>query len=807
MIKSSNKMLLDEDDSFNYKSLFLRMLDYWYWFFISFIISIIAGYLFIKYVPAVYEVSTTLMVENTTPSFSTERILEEMNLFSPQKNILNEKVIIQSYSTIKATLKKLDYTVEYRGYNGYSYTELYNENCPFLVIRDSLVDQLINADFYINILSDNKFSLQCNVEEASLFSYKEEKGKQKIENFSFNKTFHFNETIKSNYFKFKIIKNPNFNSEIDDFSHYVFHFSDLNSLTLKYREALKVNLLEKGIDVLIISLQSENIPKAADFLNELTKVYINYKLAKKNIIATNTIEFIDNQLISITDSLLLAENTLQNYRSNSKIIDMSFQTQKLFDMITKYEQDKAVLITQQKYYEYLKQTLEKNDELNNLIIPSTVGVQDENLNKMVIELTELSSKRLNLLYQAQTKSSIILSLENKIKNMKQLLLNNVESIIEASNISMQNINDQIKRLNEESKKLPKAQQKLFGFERKYNLSNEIYNFLMQKRAEAQIAKASNTADSEVIDKARYDVFEKKSVKYRQIFLISILLGLILPFLGIFFLETVQDHIVIRKDIEKITTVPIVSGIIQDKKQITKVFLKYPKSAVAESFRSFYANLQYFTKGQKNSVILISSSMPKEGKTFTSINLASVFASFGKRTCLLSFDLRLPKVHNAFNIENNKGLSTFLINETPAESIIHKTEFENLFIIPSGPVPPNPVELIASENTMQLFNYLKANFDTVIIDTPPIGVVADGLLLAQYSDINIHIVRQNYTKKKALKIVIRELQDNNIKNVSILFNGIKQSKLYGYDYGYGYGYDKGYEYFKEKKEKWWKKFKS
>lgn len=788
-----------KEDSFNYTALLLRLLDYWYLFVVSVILALACGYFYNKFNSPLYEVSTTIMIENESPSFSSERILEEMGLFSQHRNILNEKIILQSYDVVSETLRQMDYVVTYYLDHGYRLTELYRNN-PFIVILDSLSPQIVNIPFEIEFVSDNKFLLKVRGNEFKLYSYLKQSYLEEINNkIDFSGKYAFGSTISNSSFGFKIL--PNINNDLNSIKagdKYKFIFNNLNELTLKHKKILKIDLFEKDVDVFVISIQGYNIEKITDFLNRLTTVYIVKKLGKKNAIANNTIRFIDNQLFSITDSLTDAENQLQNFRSSSKMMHVTFQTEELFDHLSELEREKAVLLSQRRYFDYALKTIKEGENLDNMMIPSTLGIADANLNTLISELIELSSRKMTLSSNTSEKSQAIINIELHIESIIKLITNELNSLIDVSEISLRNLEDQISKLEDEVEKLPETQQKLLGYERQFTLNNEIYNFLMEKRAEAQIAKASNTPDSEIIEAARSDVFKKKSMKFSQVLAIAFLLGLFIPGLGISLVIILKDIIIMRQDIEELTDTPIVGSILLSKYESLNAFIEKPNSPYAESLRSFYTNLQYFTKGKEQQVILLSSSMPKEGKTFNSINLASVYASFGKKTCLLSFDLRLAKVHKAFNIQSNQGLSTYLINLSKLEDIIFPSGIDNLDIIPAGPVPPNPVELIASERTEELFHTLKKDYKCVIIDSPPLGVVADALILSKYSDINVIVTRQNYTRKKVLSSVIKELDANGIKNRAILFNGIKQSRFSGYGYSYGYGY------YKEEKEFWIKR---
>jgi len=793
--------IFSDEGSIDFIALALRMVKYWYFFGLSLIIALTSSYFYTRYNASIYEASTTLMIQSDGVKSSSDRVLEGMDLFSKKKNIMNEKIILQSFPTILETIKKLDFKVSYFEYNGYVYTEMYNSS-PFIVEFDTSSLQPINVYFEIESVNENEFIIRSAAESKNLYSFSSFSVENTGVSFSLKQRRHYDDRIKSDNFNFKIRKNIFSNGGFYPGFKYFFTFNDINQLALRYKSAVQVNELQKGVDVLVITLRDNNVNKITDFLNELTSVYITRDLDRKNSMANNTIKFIDNQLVNISDSLFFAENRLQDFRSSNKIMDMDFQSQQLFTKLAEHQTEKAVLISKKEYYQYLINSINGMVSIEDLMVPSTIGINDPTLNKLVSDLLDLNTQRLALKSNAMEKSPSVINIERKIADIKKLILQNLANIVEVNNLSLQDVNSKLDKLEEEARKLPQKQQKLFGFEREFKLNDAIYTFLLQKRAEAQIAKASNLPDCEVIDAARNDVFTKKSTKYTQIYLVGLLIGLLVPGILIYVDFSLKNHILIRKDIERITKIPIVGGIIQYHKPVVKVFVENPKSTIAESFRSFYTNLQYFIKGKAQQVVLVTSSMPKEGKTFNSINLASVYASFGKKTCLLSFDLRLAKVHKAFDISGEIGISNYLINYCTLDDIIFTSGIQNLDIIPAGPVPPNPVELIASSRTEELFATLKQRYECIIIDSPPVGVVADALLLARFSDVSVIVVRQNYTRKKVLTQVIKELAANDINKTAILFNGIKETGIYGYAYGYGYGY--GYGYYKDEKEKWWRK---
>ncbi len=801
-----------QDDSIDLVAIFFRLLSFWYLFGIAIIIAFAGAYLFTKFNKSIYEVKTTILVDEKNKTITPEDFMGEMGLFSDNKNILNEKVLLKSYSLIRKTIDELNLYVSYYQDHNYISKQMYR-SAPFIVVFDSTHVQPVGIKIYVSFKNDSTLQIEAD-DKGDIYHYGSEKIFFAQKDINLKQTLHFEDSIQNKIANFKIIKNPEFDyqnniNEDENYldKEYYFTFQNPNNLTLEFKKSLKVALLEEDLTVFQLSLEGPNIPKMVNFLNCLTKVYIRNNLEKKNKTASNTVKFIDNQLSSISDSLQFAENRLEQFRSTHKIVDVSFQAQELFMQMKELENEKAILLTKMKYYKHLKKSIEKKSDIDDLIAPSTMGIDDPLLNKLVIELTELNSKLKSLSYNTKEKSQTVKTIEYKIKNAKKLLLENVDNIISTTMLSLKEVENRLYQLEQKVTKLPQTERMLFGIERKFKLNDAVYTYLLEKRAEAQIARASNIPDSEVIDAARPDVSEKISTRHRQIYLIAFLIGLILPAAGIFIVDAIRNQIITKKDIEQITDLPVLGHIIHNPHKKDIVFAEQPNSIIAESFRNIRTNLQFFSRGTNKQTILLTSSLTGEGKTFNAINLASAFALYGKKTLLMGFDFRKATIHEYFNLTNKTGITSYLINDVDFKDIIQKTEISNLDVMVSGISPPNPAELIASTATKELFDKVKKQYDCIIIDTPPVGAVTDAMLLTEFSDINIYVARQKFTSKKVFSSIIDNIKKNEINNLCILINDVKISDLmlrYGYNYGYSYHY--GYEYKNKKKKAFWSKLK-
>jgi capsular exopolysaccharide synthesis family protein len=418
-----------------------------------------------------------------------------------------------------------------------------------------------------------------------------------------------------------------------------------------------------------------------------------------------------------------------------------------------------------------------------------MGITDPGLTKLVADLAEQQgqfySKNLG------EKNPLQSQLAQKVRNIKESLKEILNGLKRSNNLAMSEVSDQIRTVNAQATALPVTERQLLGIERKYKLNDQLYTFLLEKRAGAQIQKASNMPDNEIIDTSDADAMPVKPKKH-NIYLIALMGGIGFPLFWILIVDIFNNTVREDDDIKRIADIPIAGHIPHTITKKNLVVLDEPDSRVAEAFRSLRSRMQFFTKETKSPIILVTSTMPGEGKTFTAINLASVYSLIGKKTVILGFDLRKPKIYTDFGIDNDHGISSWLIGKDKLEDIINVTRFENLSIITAGPVPPNPSELIASKKTEELLKLLKQRYDYIIIDSAPIGIISDTVHLSALADTCILIVRQKITLKDLLEDTVKELKSSDINSLSVVMNDYgPEYKRYGYGgkYSYNYGKDK------------------
>jgi len=384
-------------------------------------------------------------------------------------------------------------------------------------------------------------------------------------------------------------------------------------------------------------------------------------------------------------------------------------------------------------------------------------------------------------------------MNSKIEEARAALSENVKSCITNVNRVLSDIDSRISSVESELNRLPGTERRLINIQRKFDLNNTVYTYMLEKRSEAGIARASNVSGSRIIDKA--EAFNSARIKptERKNYLFAILFGILVPGIYIFLIDQLHNKILDKKDIEKGTQVPIIGYIGHSSSKDAIPVAARPGSSLSESFRTIRTNLKYYFNQEKKAVISITSTISGEGKTFISLNLAAILAMVGRKTLLVGVDLRKPKLDKLLGKGTESGLSTYLIGETTFEDLVQKTDVENLFFVPTGPTPPNPAELLETEKMNEFIKRARKEYDFIVLDTPPIGIVSDAMLLGSYADMNIFVIRQRFSFKSTLELIQNIFKKKGLKNLTIAVNDINISGYYGYGLRYGYGFYEGYGY--------------
>jgi len=752
----------------NIRKILMMMLKNWYFYLFGILLSIGGAYFYLKYKIPTYYVDTTILIgEEGTTAGAQEDMLQGFALRPGVQNLDNQLLIVRSYSMIRKAVEELPFEIDV-------YRKGYRSQASFYPMSPIRVEPGEDGPPY-----DSEFIFQYNIEEEK-FHMKTSRHSR----YYLDSLFTFGQRIEVDGGSFTIHPQP----ELEDIymagGKIYIRFYDKVRLTELYMNRLMVDAATRDGSIISLSLVGPNRIKDVIFLDKLTEVYINNNLDKKNQEALRITEFINAQLGDVQDSLKVTERNLMNFRSTNMIMDVSAQAQQILDQTVMLENEEARLTLERTYYNYLEGYLVQDDNDKAPISPASMGIIDPLLVNLMQELAGLQAEYFSNV--AGERNPLQGQLEMRIRNTKNSIRETLQGIKLANQMALDKTNEQINRINAEAKGLPIKERQLLGFERKFNLNNTLYTFLLERRAESQIQSASNTPDNELVDPARAE--GPVSPIAQLVFAFAFAFSLGIPTVFIILKEVINNKITCEEDLKLITQLPAVAHFPHSRLSYNTVVLNEPDSRISESFRSLRTRMDFFTRDIKCPIIVLTSSVPGEGKTFAAINMASAYSLAGKKTLLIGLDLRRPMLAKSFDLNNEIGLTDYLIGKKKLNEVIQESPFENLSIISSGPVPPNPGELASSEKVREMFMQFKEQYDYIIVDSPPIGVVSDIYLAASLADSVLMMVRHDYTKKNVLSATLAEVQFNGIGNLSLLVNDVKAlGSSYRYAYKYKYDY--------------------
>lgn len=776
-------------EGIDFRRYFSLFISNWYWFAIALFVTLAIAYGVNRWGEEIYTVHSTMLIsdEQYGGGFAEmDKIIPGGDIFQPRQNIRNEIGILRSFDLNQRVMYNLpDFHVVYTavGRRGIAESRMYR-NSPFMVQFDtSAVSFQPGKRVDIKILSPEKYLMT-------------------IESDGYEAEHSFGEKFSQFGFDFTIVPRYSGVSPFDPSgsNRYYFYIAIPPALANSYRSRLSAEPIEEEATLVTLTISGLVPEQEADYLNQLMEDYKNLGLEWKNEAADNTIKFIDEQLGFISQSLSSAEDNMENFRQTNRFVDLTTEGNLVLQRLEKYEMEKNTLNLQMQYYEYLKDYLVSRDESGMIVSPSVMGVSDPLLFRLIEELSalQLQQKKVGFVVNEDLPASGLIT--SNVERARAALLENVNNSINQLKISFRDVEARIAEVEKQLGRLPGTERRLIQIQRNFDLNNTVYNFLLEKKAEAGIARASRVSDSRIIDRAEaYNAIRVKP-RTRQNYMMALILGLLLPAIAIVIIDLLNNKVIDKKDIERATKAPILGFISHNGHGSELPVAEKPGSTLAESFRSIRTSLKYFMPDDRPAVIAITSTISGEGKTFVAVNMASIVSMLGKKTLLVGLDLRKPRIHRILGLHNNDGMSTLLSGNSKFDDIIQKTSVENLWFASAGPVPPNPAELIERKNMDEFLEKAKKQFDYIIIDTPPAAVVTDALVLAGRADMTLFVVRQRYTTKSTLNLIDEIYRNREIKNPGVIVNDISMSGYYGYGLrygytmGYAYGYNYGYKYY-------------
>lgn len=788
MLDIKDFSIFENHSNFDFKGFLLKILSYWKWFLASLIIAFTIAYQVNIRKEKIYSMQTMVSIKEERNPFFTSNTSLVFNWGGVSDQVNGISTIIQSRSHNELVVDKLQFYIDYLTQGKYNLVDSYGA-VPFYVNIDKSKGQLANTLISIKFLSANEYEIRIPFENnsVSLITYSNNTySNTAVQPTEFVKKYKVGEQVSLPFLNWKLQINDN--PGMYTGNEYFVKFNDFDGTVSGYR-GVNASSDDKGGSILTLSMQGTNKARMVEYLNATVKMLIKLQLDGKNQFANNTIRFIDSTLVAMESQLKETGSELKTFRKDKNIYEIEGGGEKVSDKIMDFDVERDQVTRKIAYYNSLKSYLNNSVDYSRLPAPSVAGIEDPNVVVNVSKLIALSTQRSEMAYAVKS-DKIFKDFDNQMQAVKNVLLENIASAKGSLLTDLAMVNSKIGQAESTVKRLPEQQQELLKIQRKYDLSDNIYNEFLKKRNEAEIVKASNLSDLHFIDPAKDIggglIGPKTSVNY----ILALFLGTLIPLLFIFGIFFVNNSIQNTEDISKLTQIPLIGVIGVNKDSLNLAVFDKPKSALSEAFRTIRSSLQFLYKKQQVSgskTLMITSSISGEGKTFCSINIATVFALSEKKTVIIGLDLRKPRLADEFNLKNQIGVVNYLIKQNSLAEIINPTQIPNLDVILSGPIPPNPSELILSDAMRDLILELKQQYDYIILDTPPVGLVSDALELAQFADVTLYIVRQNYTKKDMITLLNTRVQRGELANASIILNGYENKAKYGTAYGYGYGY--------------------
>lgn len=742
--------------------------------------SAVASYVYSYKLTDIYAARTQVLLKSDEANNYQQQMFQGLGLSSPSntyEKVANEIRIIKSSNLIEKAISKLNLDISYFIVGRLKTVEVY-QSIPFEISVVSLNSSLYERPISLKILDENKAQLNFEVGEETV-----------------TKIIFFDKPYIDSDFSLTVSRK--FYSGGVSGADYQFVVHDRQNLVSKYQSRITAENVDFTA-IVAITVEDEIQERAVTFLDTLSREYIDFTLQSRINVNERTLGYIDKQLDGVTDILNNIENDLESYKQEKSILDLDKEQKDYFEKLTTFENQLTSLKLQYNTLEELsKYIIEGKDQE---FLPPLVYINDEFLKKSISELYSMAVNKNSKLLDATEQSVSVYQEEQKAAFLKNNLLTYITNTKKAVNENIKTISEQIHHSESFIKDIPSKQRQILNIQRKQQVNEKMYLYLLEKKAEAVIARAGIVPETKVIESARSAGIVKPD---RSKILYSFLgAGLIISLMIVFVRNLLYSRIESFDELKALTNFPILGEILQsdNAKDAYLVVDKDPKSAITETFRSIRTNLEYLAPEVKSKVILITSNNPGEGKTFCTINLGSILAKASKKVLIIELDLHKPKVHLGLNMNSDIGVTSILIGKLSARDTILPTSIENMDVILSGPTPPNASELVLSVHLAEMIEYAKSVYDYIIVDTPPVGLISDALVIMKHSDICLFVMNTKFTTKDSVVGAHEIANANKITNLGFVLNGVKRkrSRYYynQYSYGYGYGYGSSYNYGKK-----------
>lgn len=749
-----------------------RYISYWPAFLFFFVVAISGGFIFIRYATPQYEANATLIIKDEKKGSDDSKMIESLNTINTKKIIENEIEVLKSRSLMDGVVKAL-----------HLYAPVFQEGKIRTMSAYNFSPLIIESDFPDSLTEINKIFMRYDEKTSGVY----------LNN---NYVGAINEWITTPYGRLRFSPNNKY-VKSESNKPYFFSLIKPKNVTDNLLKNLTVSSANKLSSIIELIFSDEVPQKAEDVLNQLIVMYDRAAINEKNGLAKNTLKFVEERLNIVSKSLDSIENSVQQYKTGAGASDISTQGQLYLQNVSSNDQELGKINMQLSVLDQVEYAL---NSPNSDMMPSTIGINDPNLTKMMTDLNNKELEYERLKKTVAENNPMLVSIRDQINKIKPGIRDNLHSLRQNLQAGRNDLMTTNNRYNSMLSTIPEKERQLLEMSRDQNIKNGLYSFLLQKREESELSYASNISNSRVVNSAKSSKYPVSPNKI-LVMLIAIAASMGLCMTSIWAKENFSKTILYRKDLEEMTEVPVIGEVAHNNTKETLVIKAGKRSFIAEEFRKLRVSLHFLGIEGERKKILITSSIPGEGKSFIASNLAMSSSLTGKKVVLVDMDLHNPGLGKIFEkTTDDPGVSEFLMGKKSANDIIHNVPgHDNLFFISSGFIHESPSELILNGKIKELITLLESRFDLVVIDTAPSALITDAFVLSRLCDATLYVVRHKYTPKMLIKRIDENLEINPLNNPAIVFNGVKTRGFFKNNYGYGYDYVYGKNYYNESKK--------
>ena len=781
------------NDELDLNALFFRLRQRWPLFVGGLVLAGLLAGLYLQVAAPVFGFRATMLLgDQATGSRQTQELLQMLEVRERGTKMEDEIGLITSTGMLREAVSRLPYAVSYftvpaTWLNRLTPLKVREQPAGTLPFRVGLrlgAPQLTGVRIFVTPVGPGRYRVQATASKGQLTQLNTGLPVREVADVRLDETVAAGDTLRTPLLSVVLTPEDNLRFEPTG-TRYFFTLASLPEVAAAYSDALLVRPIDHESRIIELRLKSTVPMRATRFLDTLMAVYAVADLRKKNQTGQKTVAFLDEKLAKLAGTRREAAGALASFRATSGVVDVGAQSTSGIKQLGELETTQARFTTTRKYCQNMLRYLRANQGIGQLVSPSSMGIENSVLDSHILELHQLNTRRAELGVGASAINPLVKKNEESIQATKASLLQLLTNMNQAAEIGLRDVNAQLAQVRSQMSRMPENERQLAALKSAADFNEKNYTFLEEKRNEAAIMLATNTSDKHILDRTQQVGGAPEAPKPLMVGLLALLAGLGAPLALTILLDRTNRRLQRPEDLVLATSIPVLGMVAHGTKEDAE--LGNPKGAIAESFRSVRINLQYLSGGLGKKVIGITSSVPGEGKTFCAVNLASELALGHKRVILLECDMRRPTVGNYFGDPNGPGLASYLAGEATLAEVVQPKVLNNLDVICCGPIPSNPTMLLESPAMTQLLDQLRAEYDYIVLDTPPMGYVAEFFVLLRHFDASLYIVRQNYTEKGMLAQINDLYRAHKVPNLYLVLNDVHFAKTYGYGHkAYAYG---------------------